>query len=1331
MKIKTASVKPYQALEKIFVRRVCWWIIAIVGLLWGFQAVANNPGGWTPSVTTPVTTGTEVFGTRTDQYLDNGILHVLIAANGNVDSIKYLKPGLAGTPSVNGVEMVSQSGVNFGNHTAIYYYWYPDGNGSCVPNGSSVTSTNIDLAFLRTYNPAVHAVAANVELHYMLGQGNTALYAYLIVSHPSSFSTYNTNLNISFIQCLWPTAHDANNFLCENLYLDNNVKLGLFQGGVQSVRSGSPQPTFYDSWNTVAVPGMPVEISKYTTGLFNGSTNGKYSYTFDYPTYDTWGVASEVNQLGEWFIMGGHEYQNNGPTACEYSTGGLITFEPLIAHYGNTGLNVANAASFNKVYGPWLFYFNGQSTGPACWQDAKNQAVAEKSAWPYTWLTNSLYQSRNQRASVTGKLVINDPLRPQANAAGAWVGLAAPDSGLLNDPNNWQFQSDGYQFWTQCAADGTFTLPPVTTFTPYGGAATYQLYAYCSGTNGSVGEFRSGPYTFAPGTTTNLGTLTWTVPHQGLSIAWEIGLPNRTTTEFRHGNEYSRPGMWLGFHNEFPNPLTYTVGTSNWTNDWNFIQSGYYLADGVTVNNWTWQINFNLASVPTNGNLTLSTVWAGAAGAAIQVFVNDPTMVGPVFRDFYPNVPKGANSMIRQGAHDKYGIDYTSIPASKFVTGANSITLVQRRAITDTSSYVMYDYVNLELPVAGTVQIPAAPTGLTAAAGNAQVALSWTASSGATSYSVKRATVSGGPYTTLASATTTSYTDTTAVNGTTYYYVVSAVNTAGESVNSTQASATPCSIPAPPTGLSAVGGNAQVSVSWTASSGAASYNVSRATVSGGPYTQIATGVTTTSYTDTGLAAGMTYFYTVVAVNACGASGYSSYIGSTTIPPIPTGLTATAGNAQVALNWTASSGATSYNVKRATVNGGPYTTIASPTTTSYTDTTAVNGTTYYYVVSAVNASGESANSAQVSATPIAPPAAPTGLTATAVSANQINLSWTASSGATSYNVKRATVSGGPYTTVATGVTTTSYSNTGLTGGTTYYYVVSAVNTGGEGANSAQASATTLTPPAVPTTLTATTTSSSQINLAWTASTGATSYNVKRAPVSGGPYTTVTNITTTSFSNTGLSSGTTYYYVVSALNTAGESANSTQASAITISPAPTGLAATAGNAQAKLSWTATTGAASYNIKRATVSGGPYATVATGVTSLSYTNTALTNGTVYYYVISAVNAGGESANSAQVSVTPTAGSLPAAPTGLTATAAGNNSDVRLNWTAVTGATSYKVKRATVNGGPYTVLASPTTNTYTDTTPVQGTTYYYVVSAVNATGEGSNSAQVSIVGP
>src|SRR6185436_11583289 len=93
-------------------------------------------------------------------------------------------------------------------------------------------------------------------------------------------------------------------------------------------------------------------------------------------------------------------------------------------------------------------------------------------------------------------------------------------------------------------------------------------------------------------------------------------------------------------------------------------------------------------------------------------------------------------------------------------------------------------------------------------------------------------------------------------------------------------------------------------------------------------------------------------------------------GGGSAPAAPTGLSATAGNTQVALSWTASSGATSYNVKRSTVNGSGYATVSSPTSTSYTNTGLVNGTTYYYVVTAVNGFGESANSSQVSATPSA-------------------------------------------------------------------------------------------------------------------------------------------------------------------------------------------------------------------------------------------------------------------------------------------------------------------------------------------------------------------------
>jgi len=93
-----------------------------------------------------------------------------------------------------------------------------------------------------------------------------------------------------------------------------------------------------------------------------------------------------------------------------------------------------------------------------------------------------------------------------------------------------------------------------------------------------------------------------------------------------------------------------------------------------------------------------------------------------------------------------------------------------------------------------------------------------------------------------------------------------------------------------------------------------------------------------------------------------------------------------------------------------------------------------------------------------------PSVPTGLTATAVSSSQINLSWTASTGATSYNVYRSVANGGPHTLITLGVTTTSYSNTGLADSTTCYYVVTAVNSAGESAASAQASATTQAAPA---------------------------------------------------------------------------------------------------------------------------------------------------------------------------------------------------------------------------------------------------------------------------
>jgi fibronectin type 3 domain-containing protein len=277
----------------------------------------------------------------------------------------------------------------------------------------------------------------------------------------------------------------------------------------------------------------------------------------------------------------------------------------------------------------------------------------------------------------------------------------------------------------------------------------------------------------------------------------------------------------------------------------------------------------------------------------------------------------------------------------------------------------------------GGTTAPAAPTGFLATAGNSQVSLSWNASTGATGYYVRRATVSGGPYTQIAVPTTNSYTNTGLTNGTTYYYVVSAFNSAGQSVDSNQASATPvapATPPAAPTGAQAAAGNAQVTLTWTASAGATSYHVKRATTNGGPYAQVAAPASA-NFADAGLTNGTTYYYVVSALNSAGESANSSQVSATPVAPAtppatPTGLEATAGNAQVSLTWTASVGATSYHVKRSTTSGGPYTQVAAPTTTNEADTGLTNSTTYYYVISALNAAGESANSSQASATPVA-------------------------------------------------------------------------------------------------------------------------------------------------------------------------------------------------------------------------------------------------------------------------------------------------------------------------------------------------------------------------
>jgi fibronectin type 3 domain-containing protein len=535
---------------------------------------------------------------------------------------------------------------------------------------------------------------------------------------------------------------------------------------------------------------------------------------------------------------------------------------------------------------------------------------------------------------------------------------------------------------------------------------------------------------------------------------------------------------------------------------------------------------------------------------------------------------------------------------------------------------------------------PAAPAGLTAVGGNNLVTLNWSASAGAVVYRVFRSTVSGSEANPAFAAGLGSpgYTDTAAVNGTKYYYTVTAVNTAGPSGYSNEASATPASTaPASPTLLTATaatGGVGPIALTWTSSAGATVYRVFRSTVSGGEVNPaFAAGIAVTAYTDTSaLTPGITYYYKVTAVNTGGASPMSNELGVLLSPAAPTNLTATAaagGDAPVTLAWTASVGATGYNVYRASVE------IGSTSTTGFSDTSVVpGGVTVSYTVTAVNAAGTSAASASAGA--LLAPATPGNLTATA-GANDVLLNWSASAGATVYRVYRSTTSVFPGNPVlVAGLGSPNYTDTTASDGITYYYWVTAANGAGVSPPAGPVSATpgSIVPP-LNLTASAAAGGLAPITLTWTASIGASFYRIYRSTISGGEasHELAVGITTTAYTDAAVSAGDTYYYKVTAVNNIAASAYSNEAGAALTPAVPVGLTATpvAGPA-VDLVWTPSPGATSYNVYRGTVPG-VETLLPTSPSSPTYNDTSVAPSTTYYYKVTAVNAGGISGYSNEV--------------------------------------------------------------------------------------------------
>ena len=654
------------------------------------------------------------------------------------------------------------------------------------------------------------------------------------------------------------------------------------------------------------------------------------------------------------------------------------------------------------------------------------------------------------------------------------------------------------------------------------------------------------------------------------------------------------------------------------------------------------------------------------------------------------------------------------------------------------------------------ITVPGAPTGASAVGGNAQATVTFTApasngGSAITGYTVT--SLPAGGVDSNAGTTGLSHVITGLTNGTAYTFTVKATNAIGTSAASTAtASVTPATVPGAPTGAAAVSSNAQATVTFKAPASNGGSAITGYTVTSLPAGGVDSNAGTTglSHVITGLTNGTAYTFTVKATNAKGSSvasaASSSVTPAATVPGAPVIGTATAGNAQATVTFTApatngGSAITGYTVT--SLPAGGVDSNAGTTGLSHVITGLTNGTAYTFTVKATNAIGTSvASAATASVIPATVPGAPTIGTATGGNA-KATISFTAPASNGGSAITGYTVTSLPAGGVDSNAGTTGLSHviTGLTNGTAYTFTVKATNAKGSSAASAASNSVTPAPtvPGAPTIGTATA-GNAQATVTFTApatngGSAITGYTVTSLPAGG----VDTNAGTTGLSHviTGLANGTAYTFTVKATNAIGTSVASAATASVTpatVPGAPTGATAVGGNAKATVTFKAPASNGGSAITGYTVTSLPAGGVDSnaGTTGLSHVITGLTNGTAYTFTVKATNAKGSSAAStASNSVTPAA-TVPGAPVIGTATAGNAQATVTFTAPATNGGsaiTGYTV--TSLPAGGVDSNAGTTGLSHVITGLTNGTAYTFTVKATNAVGTSAASAASNSVTP
>jgi len=570
----------------------------------------------------------------------------------------------------------------------------------------------------------------DIEVRYAMERGSSGIYAYAIFSHGAGYpaagegeSRYITKLNHDFN---WISVDQDRNML-----------------------ECTPQ-----DWGAgVVIHAKEQRI--LSTGNYKNSVEHKYSYNAIQYKIPAYGWSSTKDHVGVWFINPTTEYLSGGASklelVCHYDANDNP--DPIILDYwcaghygGGAGCNIPAGENWNKVIGPIFVYCNtltdpksasqtdldtlaataGNPTVPPAWhdnatslfQDALSQAKSEKANWPYNWVNGVDYPHKEQRGSVTGQLVLNDPQAATTRLPHLTIGLAHPDytgSGrgfVLRSGNGnlvtWAHDGNYYQFWTDGTDDGKFTISNVR-------PGTYTLHAFADGV---LGEFAQANVTVTAGQSLDLGQIEWKPVRYGRQL-WDIGYPDRTGGKFFKGDpdNYWLWGWPVRYPLLFPNDITYTIGQSDYHKDWFFEQVphgestawlnpdakdpanqrfGWIRTSSPGQDMWrtighgratTWTIKFNMDKAE-HGQATLRVALAGADGnGGLAVAVNSQS-VG--------TIRTIATNALRYNTDKGVWREYTlAFDAALLKQGENEMKLTVPAG--DLTSGVVYDYLRLEL----------------------------------------------------------------------------------------------------------------------------------------------------------------------------------------------------------------------------------------------------------------------------------------------------------------------------------------------------------------------------------------------------------------------------------------------------------------------------------------------------------------------------------------------------------------------------------------------------------------------------------------------------------